>query len=245
MVERICDFTQHGLGFGFDLVTGEVEVDAVDLGLSSLLQLLLNLLATAARTSWRAGGARILGDRRWLLGGRNLHHLQHVTSRQLPGQSQRIVEVIKEIKIGQAVVSGALRVHRRERNPLVVQQHRKRSQPIADALQCAFRFAHVGQVFGFFWSARGAASRHLPQCTEPRSRHPLQSSNPETELRFSLSLELGQHFTRNADRSRPGDDFGFIRAEPLHIVVRGLQILGADRTLSGNRLAGFRGFIAR
>ena len=69
--------------------------------------------------------------------------------------------VIEKVEVGHAVVSRALRVHRRERNPLVVKQHWKRSQSITDTLQGTFRFAHVGQVLGFLGCARGAASCHL------------------------------------------------------------------------------------
>ena len=55
VVERVGDFAQHRLGFRFDLVTREIEIDAVDLGLSRLLQLLFDLLAaTRAGSSLRA-----------------------------------------------------------------------------------------------------------------------------------------------------------------------------------------------
>ena len=42
----------------------------------------------------------------------------------------------------------------------------------------------------------------------------------------------------------PGHDFGLVGAEPLHVVVRAPQVLGADRARTGHRTAGFRGFVA-
>src|SRR5262245_43167262 len=79
LLQGAGNFLQHRLRLRTDRSTGEIKINSIHLGAAGLLQRLLDLRSIA--------------------GNGDLDHLQLVCGAQLPGESERVLGIVEDVKL--------------------------------------------------------------------------------------------------------------------------------------------------